>query len=209
MKKLLFFFIIPFLSISQNDKINLNKSLFVKGIGYLDMFSPRFGAIVGVEKIFLKNQSFGVKFVNTIFMPRQENVLDKEGVIHDLGNYENIYDKSFIVEYKYYVKKIADDSQIYLSLYTKCGKRLHGKDNDFENDFYFRRTNYLYFGTAIGFMAPITSSGKWLIDAQISYFTGRKNEYTEYVKPEVLNLSESYNSNNFRFELLLVYRIDF
>ncbi|VXC17253.1 conserved hypothetical protein [Flavobacterium sp. 9AF] len=196
------------------SKYNPKNTLSVKGIGYINIFQPRLGAIIGVEKGFFKNHSLGLKFINSYYFPRQENVEDRYGIIHDLGNYENHKNQSFIFEYKYYFDfneisyvRVQTGISFYISLNYKIGKKTIEKDRDYEHDFYFQNIDYTYIGPAIG--AVLSNSSSWSFDVQIGYLTGKKNQTTYYEVPDQYILNEKYPTNYFRFEFLIAYNFDF
>lgn len=212
MKKinLLFLFFLCFIGYSQQTSFNINKTLFVKGFGYINFLDGGYGSIIGLEKGFLKHQSIGLKFINNINLPRQESVTDKYGVKHDLGDYESNPDKSYIVEYKYYMFSSQNPfGGLYLSINTKWGTSKIRKDSNYEHDYYNQKTDYFFYGPAIGLLVPVSSSNKWLMDIQLSYLDGYKKVYTEYVQPIVYNDFNKFKTNKFRFEITIVYKISY
>lgn len=164
------------------SKDNLKNTLSIKGFAYMNPFRPRYGVTIGVEKGFLKNHSLGVKFINNYYLPRKENVEDRYGEVHDLGNYINHKDQSFIFEYKYYFDfndfRNRTGVSFYTSLNYKIGKKTINKDRNYENDFYFQKIDYNYIGPAIGFV--FGNAPGWSIDTQISYLTGKKDKSTNF-----------------------------
>ena len=210
MKKInLLFLFTCFMGYSQEVNFDINNTLFVKGFGYINFLDGGYGSNIGIEKGLLKHHSLGVKFINNIFQPNQESVTDKYGVKHDIGDYQSNPDKSYIVEYKYYMLSSQNPfGGLYLSINTKWGTSKIRKDSNYEHDYYNQKTNYFFYGPTIGLLAPVSSSSnKWLIDIQLSYLDGYKKVYTEYVQPIVYNDFDKFKTNKFRFEITLVYKI--
>lgn len=209
MKKL----IIPFLLIGlfgfaqDEEKFSLNKTLFIKGIGYINLLDGGFGSILGTEKGFFNNHSIGAKFIYNHFLPRQE-IKNEEGN-YEPGDYTKDRDLSLIVEYKYYFDfKSLNQNRPYISISYKTGKNTIDKDSEYEHDYYHQEIKYNYFGPALGCLFLEKQSKRIGIDVQLGYLFGKKDLVTEYVVPNRFDLFESYDTTRWRIEVMFVYSID-
>jgi len=188
---------------------NSKNSFAIKGCAYVNLLDGGFGSIFGFEKGFFKNQSIGAKFIYNYFTPHRENTAD--------GSYKPIdytkdIDKSLILEYKYYFnfKTFRERTGIsfYSSLSYKTGINTIENDRNYLHNFYYQKIKYNYFGPAIGATFVVSESGKWTIDTQFGYLFGKNKLNTDYVIPYKYNLLESYNTNRFRFEVMVAYNIN-
>lgn len=208
MYRYLLFFIFS-CSFAQNpfSKENPSNILALKACAYVNFLDSGYGSIIGFEKGFLKNKSFGVKFIYNVFTPHREDTANN----YELIDYTKDKDISIIIEYKYYFElnflkyKIAIP---YVSALFKNGKRTIDKDKNYPHDYYHRETKYNLVGPAIGTLIVLGESKKWTIDTQIGYLFGNKNRYTEYVIPTHFSRNDSFNTDLFRFEIMIAYNIN-
>ncbi|POS01328.1 hypothetical protein Q361_11139 [Flavobacterium croceum DSM 17960] len=195
--------------LSQNpfSKEYPNNILAIKGCGYINLLDGGFGSIIGLEKSYFKNHSIGAKFIYNAFTPHREDTANNYEPI----DYSKDKDISYIIEYKYYFDfNIIKDKAVipYFSISYKNGKRTFDNDVNYPHDFYHRETKYNLFGPAIGTLVVLGESKKWTIDTQIGYLLGNKNRKTEYVFPIQFNQNDIFNTDLFRFEIMLTYTID-
>jgi hypothetical protein len=212
MKKYLFILISTFAFGQAPFSKEFPNTLAVKGLVYFNLFRPNYGYNIGIEKGFLKNNSIGIKYFYDAYIPRKELITDKFGVKHDLGDYENDIDKSWAIEYKYYLPFESFRQRTGVSFYTslsylKCVNIIE-RDINYNHDYYNQSTKSSFFGPAIGVNVLLGAYSSWSIDTQIGFLYGQKNVITNYEIPYKFVLDETYKTDIFRFEIMVAYNID-
>lgn len=181
----------------------------IKGIAYINLLDGGFGSIGGVEQGFFRKHSIGAKFIYNHFTPHRE-VKDGEDN-YQPDDYTVDKDVSFILEYKYYFwgSYLRESGcSLYGSLSYKTGRNKIANDLNFPHDFYRQTADYNYVGPALGCVVKASEYGNWTIDMQLGYLFGTKKLATEYVVPYRFDLEEKYATQRLRFEILVVYTID-
>jgi hypothetical protein len=179
-------------------------TLAVKGIAYFNILEGGYGGIIGLEEGFFKNHSIGIKYSYDLATPHQE---DTEENGYESINYSHNKNLSFILEYKYYFnfKFLAKtDVSPYVSLSYKNGKKTLENDKDYVHSFYFREIKYSYIGPGLGTIFVLDDSRRWTMDTQITYLLGKKDVFTE----DAIPANTAYDTDKFRFEILIAYNIN-
>jgi hypothetical protein len=192
------------------SKSNSKNTFAIKALPYVNLLDGGYGSISGIEKGFLKNQSFGVKFIYNWFTPHTE-IKNEEGN-YEPGNYTNKIDRSYIFEYKYYFNFDAfrqkSGKSFYTSILYKTGVKTTDNDVKFPHDFYFQKVNYNYFGPAIGCAFVVDGDNSWTIDTQIAYLFGKKKVSTRNIVNNLPDVLETYKTDYIRFDIVIAYNFD-
>ncbi|MEC4005204.1 hypothetical protein OX283_011090 [Flavobacterium sp. SUN052] len=198
----------PFNPVGTENTYALKARILPFLLGNGSGISTLFGTEIG----FLKRNSFGFQGIFISSHDIQDMVTDLAGVYHESGNRSKFVDRAFLFDYRFYFNLQKFRRQNGLTFYTSCffkkGQQVESYDENFRNDYIYRKENYNSYGIVIGSILNFKNSEHFGVDLSLGYFRKDKNSSTDYqVGSMIKTINEKAIGTGLRIGLTINYWI--